>query len=243
MVGLSGLRRHREGKRNPMKRGMFHPPAGVALDIEHEFANTSDPNWPLYAMAIQKRGRIPLMTLQPNPDLGHTLEGIRAINGPLLVRYAHEFNGTWYPWAGDPATLKRQWVQIAGALRDGMQLVWCPNVDYPGAHPLEDYYPGDEVVDIVGMDGYSGLPGVGNRLPDKLFADTYWRLKTLAPSKPIMICETGVPRDGMQAPWIRSLLRLSAAWKLSGVVYFNVDKERPWALGPQALRSFMRKQR
>ena len=80
---------------------------------------------------------------------------------PVMLRFGHEMNGNWYPWAegvngngaGDYVAAWRHVHDIftrAGA--DNVQWVWNPNVPYYGSTPLDGLYPGADYVDVVALD-------------------------------------------------------------------------------------------
>lgn len=76
----------------------------------------------------------------------------------IYVRTGWEFNGTWQPWAakGKEAAYRgafRQFVAAFRSVSDRFVFEWCPNNGDFGTNP-EDSYPGDDVVDIIGMDFY-----------------------------------------------------------------------------------------
>jgi hypothetical protein len=96
---------------------------------------------------------------------------------PVLVRYAHEMNGSWYPWGQQPEDYVSSFRRVADAVRAApeSEIVWAPNegTGYPftdrpdadaadagvaGGNPPPDpyapYYPGDEYVDWVGLTLY-----------------------------------------------------------------------------------------
>ncbi len=106
---------------------------------------------------------------------------------PMLVRYAHEMNGSWYPWGEQPTEYVRTFRLLASAIqrRAGQSaMMWAPNygAGYPftgGTYEAKSgsadfaildtnhdgvlnqrddmyapYYPGDDVVDWVGMSLY-----------------------------------------------------------------------------------------
>ncbi|HWF56438.1 MAG TPA: glycosyl hydrolase [Solirubrobacteraceae bacterium] len=99
---------------------------------------------------------------------------VRAGLGHSIIRLAHEANGTWYPDSiPDTRTGDAEWVQFWRNTALAMRSV-------PGAHfrfdwtvnantrdvPLSSFYPGDDVVDIIGVDLYDvGVPTAGNRWP------------------------------------------------------------------------------
>jgi beta-mannanase len=83
---------------------------------------------------------------------------------PCYLRFAHEMNGNWYPWAeavngntaGQYATAwqhVRDIFTAAGATN--VKWIWAPNVLYSGSTALAGLYPGDSYVDVVGVDGYN----------------------------------------------------------------------------------------
>jgi hypothetical protein len=88
--------------------------------------------------------------------------------GHAVIRLGHEMNGTWYhdSVGSDPAHYgdwAAYWARIARAMRSvpGAQFLfdWNVNAGYRNI-PLGSYYPGDSVVDVIGVDIYdSGMPG------------------------------------------------------------------------------------
>ncbi len=104
-------------------------------------------------------------------DLGFLADhlGYLADQGvPVLLRPYHEMNtapGHGFWWAGqDPAAYRTLWRLTYDFLvrRRGLHnliFVWAPN-SWDGSYgrPPWDYYPGDDHVDVVGVDDYSGSP-------------------------------------------------------------------------------------
>lgn len=79
------------------------------------------------------------------------------------VRIDHEFNGTWEVWspfggAGqiiDAPTWIAGWRNMAQAIRTALpnaKIIWNPNIGQNNPYP---YYPGDDLVDIIGLDVYT----------------------------------------------------------------------------------------
>lgn len=76
-----------------------------------------------------------------------------------IIRIGWEFNGHWQPWAAskDPESFVIYFRRIVALMRESanqhFKFEWCPN---HGRHAMvpADAYPGDDVVDIVGMDVY-----------------------------------------------------------------------------------------
>jgi hypothetical protein len=92
--------------------------------------------------------------------------------GQVVIRLGHEANGTWYPDSVPASrTGQQKWKAFWAATVRAMRSV-------PGAHfsfdltvnykvrslNLQDFYPGDSVVDILGLDAYDeGLKQTGGR--------------------------------------------------------------------------------
>lgn len=140
---------------------------------------------------------------------------------PFFLRFCHEMNGSWYPWSenangnsvGEFAAAWRHVHDIfvqEGATN--VSWVWAPNeVESYRGIPLTRIYPGDAYVDWVGMSGYNwGTFGGGAwRSFAKTFTNTYATIRTLAPSKPLMITETASSESGgNKAAWIRDALQV-----------------------------------
>ena len=92
---------------------------------------------------------------------------IKAWGKPLMLRFAHEMNGDWYPWsegvngngAGQYVAAYRRVVTLFRSVgATNVTWVWSPNVAYPGSVPLSRLFPGDGYVDRTGLDGYNWAP-------------------------------------------------------------------------------------
>jgi len=133
---------------------------------------------------------------------------LKNFGGPIFLRFGGEMNGDWTRWGQQPELYKQKFQLIANIMRQeapNVAMVWSPNfVPYEN---INQYYPGDQWVDWVGIDGYADYYFVGNPANDnqswtwtkfnqghksnpmtkfKQIYDTY------SPRKPIMISETGV---------------------------------------------------
>ncbi|WP_319803499.1 glycoside hydrolase family 26 protein [Planctomonas psychrotolerans] len=163
---------------------------------------------------------------------------------PVMLRYGHEMNGNWYPWAdgvndntpGDYVAAYRHvhdLVEAAGATN--VEWVWSPNIPDWGFPTIDGLYPGDGYVDIVALDGYNwGTTATWSTwtAPDALFGEGLRQLRALAPEKPILIAETAsTDVGGSKVEWIRQLIDyLSAQPDVIGVVWFNQSKELDWRI-------------
>ena len=182
----------------------------------------------------------------------------KADGAPVLLRFGFEMNGEWFSWSGDPALFVRAWRRAHGIFReegaDHVTWVWAPNVqsapDVP-ANSMHAYYPGDDVVDRVALDGYNFGDHHDEWHRWQSFAEVFdgplGELLARYPGKPVLIAETGcAPGDPeARARWIRD----AHAWlvrrpRVEGIVWFHYDKSRQrepdWRIDatPGALEAF-----
>nr|EJI97583.1 endoglucanase, family 26 [Rhodococcus sp. JVH1] len=161
----------------------------------------------------------------------------------VYLRFAHEPNGTWYPWSvaqgTQPSSYIAAWRHIhdlfASKGADNVKWVWAPNVVFTGSSPMADLYPGNDYVDVLGVDGYNW----GTTQPwstwveaAELFGPSLHELRNLAPRKPILVTEVGsAEAGGSKADWIGTLVDfLTAQDDVSGFIWFDHDKEADWRL-------------
>jgi beta-mannanase len=88
--------------------------------------------------------------------------------GNAVIRLGHEMNGTWYhdSLGNDPRQYRDwaiYWARIVQAMRSvrGAHFLfdWNVNAGYRDI-PFDAYYPGNDVVDVIGVDIYdSDVPG------------------------------------------------------------------------------------
>ncbi|MBP2456459.1 beta-mannanase [Clavibacter michiganensis] len=173
---------------------------------------------------------------------------LAAWGGPVYLRYAHEMNGDWYPWADGvngnaPGSYAAAWKHVhdvvVGAGATNVRWVWTPNVPYTGSTALAGLYPGDAYVDVVGLDGYNwgtGITGHSWVQPADLFGPGLERLRGIAPGKPIIVAETASSEvGGSKAQWDQDLVAyLQAQPDVQAFVWFDVDKEADWRIGSSA---------
>ncbi len=163
---------------------------------------------------------------------------------PVMLRFAHEMNGNWYPWAeasngngaGDYAAAWRHVHDVVAATgATNVSWVWSPNVPYWGSTPLTGLYPGAGYVDVVALDGYNWGTAVSWSSwtsPSALFGEGLTALRSLAPGKQIIIAETAsAEAGGSKANWITALVSyLAAQPDVTGFVWFHHNKEVDWRI-------------
>ena len=166
------------------------------------------------------------------------LTGAASYGGPLTVRLAHEMNGTWCPWSGNPPRYVQMWrhvVDLGRRIAPNVRWMWCVNAVDIGLR-AEDYWPGLPWVDVLGIDGYNGY-GAWTSF-EELFRPMHDRLQRLA-ALPQWIAEVGSAEDPRKPAWLTDLFRCRGLPAVERVVFFHADKEHDWRLdsSPAALEA------
>jgi hypothetical protein len=191
-----------------------HRPA-VAVSFSHiPLSGDDETNVRAAADQVRANGGMLLLTLEPHAGLAAVTPKVAAevaallaeINNggvPVIVRFGHEMNGSWYEWGQQPTAYVAAFRTLALALREGAPgsaTMWAPNnaggyafiggpaaaapgtadfalldTDRDGVLTIADdayapYYPGDDVVDWVGMSLYhwgSAYPWGENEMPEE----------------------------------------------------------------------------
>ncbi|WP_299497119.1 glycosyl hydrolase [uncultured Shewanella sp.] len=234
---------------------------------------------------IIAQGATPMITLEPTLALRHNdnllpeiiagdwdeyldnwiadfkiwIEDLGDPNAKVLLRFAHEFNGIWYPWSNYPTHYILAWrylherFEMAGA-NQYVEWVWnANNVDVDDYDDITLYYPGDDVVDWTSIDGYNWGSNFSfsqwNTFAE-LFEEKYALLMSKYPNKPIIIAEiasaepSDIPdlllgQDGddsdsaeSKALWIKDMFKqLRTHFRgIKGIVWFNINKELSWSI-------------
>lgn len=167
---------------------------------------------------------------------------LRGYQKPVLLRFAHEMNGDWYPWGqARPDVYLEAWYRVRTLFvqAGNVRLVWNPNVSYPGSWPVRRWYPGDDMADFVALDGYCwGSPWVA---PAQLFGPTAREVAEFT-QRPLFVAETACHEDPRKPGWIEALGRMP----VEAVVWFDEKKERDWRVASsresaKAFRSLLRR--
>ncbi len=195
-----------------------------------------------------------------DPYLFAIADDIKSWEKPLVIRFAHEMNLSRYHWGTQladygpesPEIYKKMFRYVVDAFKSKqvINVFWafCPNVDSipnDAWNVPRNYYPGDQYVDLLGMDGYnwdiSSELATSRKLLwtspwrsfEQIFKPLYLQLKKIAPRKPIVVFETAsVQRSGGQrkVQWIQDALEVSKKWGIKGIVWFQANKEEDWRI-------------
>lgn len=178
---------------------------------------------------------------------------IKAYGKPVQLRFAHEMNGSWYPWsAGVNGNTAAAYVAAWRHVRDvftkvgvgNVTWVWSPNTPYHGSTALSSLYPGDNYVDTVALDGYNW--GTSREWTTwqsfwDVFGPGVQELQAIS-SRPIYIAEVASTEvGGDKAAWITDMFATLAAHpEIRGFTWFNDNKETDWRItsSPSAQAAF-----
>jgi cellulose synthase (UDP-forming) len=250
---------------------------GVAPLVQHWFVLQSDAPALAQALSASARGgTIPLVTIEPFPAHGgdtSVLEDIAlgasddellalarvvadASPQVMLVRWAHEMDlYDLYPWsAGDPAMYRTAHRHVVSLFRQqgatNVQWVWSPS----GNRGAGVYYPGDDVVDFVGMTVLGDEQWDQNLVDQparsfaQLMAEKY--PEVAAHGKPMIIAELGVSgTPEHQQEWLAGAARVLAVFPNIRVVsYYNyanapnnhMPTQPDWRISPTTFEEFAR---
>lgn len=200
--------------------------------------------------SFSKRGLTPVVSLEPwltehlqkdltNPrynlasiirgdhdrDLRRIASVIRSYGGPVLIRWAHEANGDWYPWCigvgtNTPRQYRQAWQRVRPMFPANTRWVWSVNHVRRGErYDVPGLYPGDGACDYVGWTGY-GDRGVDD--PNESWAETYRIVSAITRKKSFVITETGAPDGPAKVGWIDALgPYLKAHPRIKGLIWFD----------------------
>lgn len=176
-------------------------------------------------------------------------KSIVATGLPMGIRLDHEMNGNWYPWAendgnghsvngNNPGDYVKMWRHVhdifqAEGANDLVIWIWAPtrvdklSTSLKALDYTRSLYPGDDMVDWVGMSGYLRPPFNPSMTYtfSETFGSTLTQLRAIT-SKPIYLAEVGASEtDGHKPTWIANFftgLNDPANRDIIGFSWFNM---------------------
>ena len=161
----------------------------------------------------------------------------KAFGKPVVVRFAHEMNGDWFPWSlgkfdNNNARFKTAWRHIVGEFRSvgarNVKFVWSPYIFTKG---YAKFYPGNGYVDYVGVTSlnwgdtrWKTLPGLLDRPMAALRKVT--RTSRDPQGKPVLLPEVASNWiGGDKAGWISDgYVQAYKKWPvIRAMVYFDYN--------------------
>lgn len=221
------------------------------------------------AAGLRKRGITPLIwwtpVAPPGQARGHYARYLRIINGhhddyirewardakvhggPIVLRFAHEMNGKWYPWSvsrfdNSPKRFKRAWRRVWRIFQNSgatnVRFLWNAMPEKcVGCNPYyryESFYPGNRYVDYIGVNVYNYSPVNWRSMPS-ILGKPLRRLRDMTRTRarprgmPVILGEVASGfHGGDKARWLRKgYLQTQRRWpQVKGIVYFDVDMRR-----------------
>jgi hypothetical protein len=203
--------------------------------------NINSPNQPLMSYDAILRG-------DWNTYFQKFAADAKAYGGPVILLPFDEMNGDWSPWSGvknnnTPTKEIAAWRYLHKYFESApnVKFGWAPNndssPDIPG-NQIEDYYPGDQYVDYVGVDGFNfGSPW---QTWSQVFDHALVKLTPYG--KPIYLFSMASAEGSQKAAWITDGLgtQIKRYPQIKGWIWFNENKERDWRVNSdaQSLQAF-----
>ncbi len=230
--------------------GQGHSLAGDFIDLQVPNVNQ---NVPLILETLWANGYTDFVNLSTNATAsaianGQIDDSIRAWarayeswaarggNRRAFIGLLQEMNGYWVTYGKDPVNFKAAYRRIIslfeseGVTRNQVWWVFAPNGYSEPPYKLQDYYPGDDVVDVIAFSAYNfGRCPVTSwtwwQDPAAVFGPYLAEIRqTVSASKPIFIAETASdPRGGDKDAWIRSAYAYLVQNNVRAILYFNGD--------------------
>jgi mannan endo-1,4-beta-mannosidase len=156
---------------------------------------------------------------------------------PMIFRPYHEFDGDWFWWGRSHSTVdefKALWRFTVTYLRDSLNVhtfiyAFSPDNRFLSEDVFLERYPGDEWVDMVGMDNYGDMGRDGYRLDVaaqklKIVSDYAKKAGKLA-----AFTETGLESIPNSTWWNETLLRVmrNSDMELAYVLVWRNDVQSP----------------
>jgi len=172
--------------------------------------------------------------------LGEWAKSVKGPKGelvPMIFRPYHEFDGAWF-WWGKPHCTRDEFIALwrftVSYLRDSLEVhnfiyAFSPDNNFSNETEYLDRYPGDEWVDMLGIDNYGDM-GRDRYAPDvaakklKIVSDYAEKKGKLA-----AFTETGLESIPNPLWWTDVLLKVmkSSKMKLSYVLVWRNDTKSP----------------
>lgn len=192
------------------------------------------PKWRLSSQGLLKS----ILGGERDQNMAAVCSTAAKLKSPLIIRWGQEMDETdnqfsWAHWQGTEfAAAFRRIVKVCREHLKDAKFMWSPK----GNEGLEAFYPGDDVVDVIGLSvfGYQKYDqdktGRDQTFVERL-APGYERVKTYG--KPIIVAELGYEGDASYVNgWAENVAKRHAEFPaLTAVVYFNDREIYDWPDG------------
>ena len=171
-------------------------------------------------------------------DFAHSVKGKNGTLAPMIFRPYHEFDGDWFWWGRAHSTVNEftsLWKFTVAYLRDSLNVhnfiyAFSPDNRFMTEERFLERYPGDEWVDMVGMDNYGDFGRDGKYNVEagtkklKIVSDYAKKAGKLA-----AFTETGLESSPNPTWWTETLLKTlkTEGLRLSYVLVWRNDVRSP----------------
>ena len=215
----------------------FARAAGGQPNLDGYFSGWAEPFASTFAREVHARGGTLYVQIDPtfasvsgiadgayDDYLRSYADSVRDFGHAVVIGFGHEMNAPWYSWGYGhvpAATFVRAWRHIVDLFRaegaDNVTWLWTINADLPGTGPVRDWWPGDQYVGWVGIDGFYNK---SSNTFTSVFGNTIGQVRAFT-GKPLLVAETAVaPRAG-QFVKIGDLFAGVRSDRLLGLVWFD----------------------
>ncbi len=173
-------------------------------------------------------------------DFINSLETPYGIKVPVVFRPWHEHTGSWFWWGQDNCTAehyKALWQMTAERLKDkgvvNAILAYSPGTEPDGdADKYLERYPGDEIIDVLGLDSYCFAPEADTlQIADytQKLDKNLGMIEKVAKEhgKAMALTETGYEGIKTENWWTETLAPVLAKHPVSYVLVWRNARERP----------------
>ena len=177
-----------------------------------------------------------------DPYIRRWARAAKAYGGPVIVRFAHEMNGNWFPWSllnfdNSPSAFQAAWRHIVRQFRavgaTNVSFLFTPFQHCPNCSQARyaEFYPGNRYVDFVGVTAINWGDRVWTPLSG-LLAEPLAELRALTRTarrprgKPVILPEIASHYSGGdKAVWLADGYRTrTETWPaIVAMVYFDHD--------------------
>ena len=182
---------------------------------------------------------------QYDQQINQYANSLKAFGHPVFVRWFWEMNlgkkndpcNGSAGASGYVAAWRHIYTLFHQAGATNVAFVWCPSIAGVTTTSTEDFYPGADYVDWIGVDGY---------LKDQNNASSFaellgpWYAKYATYQKPLIVGETGAPQDD-QADYFNGIGQSVPTQfpGLKAILYFDAPgKNGDWSLSQPGLTAF-----
>jgi beta-mannanase len=149
----------------------------------------------------------------------------KALGLPIILSFAPEANGNWYPWGKghiSAALYKRIFQHVHNVLlKDGAKhITWMWQVDRSSRNTeaLSAIWPGRSFVNVIGLDGQLGS---NTATFNSVFGATFSQIRKFT-TVPVILSEVGVKASTNRPKQIKDLFATAHKVPLAALVFFDV---------------------